>query len=706
MSDAEPGKRPRVLVADDDRALTEAACGLLEGDGCETVAAPDGIQALERFREGPFDLVVLDVRMPGLDGFAVCERIRALRSGERIPVLMMTSREDVASIDRAFACGASDFLTKPIHWPLFRHRVRYVLRAGAAMRALDDSLARLANAQRIARIVSFEWRVPQGELHWSGGIPGLGDGGVELVRSLDDVLETAHPEDRPMLAGAFERLLDRGGSFDLEHRILGDGDEIRVVQNQAEATLDEDGTPLRVCGTLQDITDHKETEAALWRLAHVDGLTGLSNRSSLSKQLNRLLQRADRARSRVAVLFVDLDHFKRVNDSFGHPVGDKLLKAVASRITDQVRPTDSVGPSAKIPTDGALARLGGDEFTVLLPDIESAEHAGGVARRILRSLETPFEIDGRPLVVSASIGIALYPEDGLDSDKLLRNADTAMYHAKERGRNSFQFYADSMNQTVARRLEMDQRLRRAVAEGSLHLDYQPKLDVASGRLAGFEALLRWTDPEEGPISPAEFIPVAEDSGQIVQIGEWVLRTACEQMRAWQDAGYEPVPIAVNVSPRQLNRELPELVEQVLRETRLDPAHLVLEITESAIMRDEAMAAEVLSALRRRGTSIALDDFGTGYSSLAYLRNFELDEIKVDRSFVAGIEDDAEATAIVSSIIGLGRGLSLRVVAEGVELPVQTRFLEQEGCDLMQGFLLGRPAPAGACEALLRPKDSE
>jgi diguanylate cyclase (GGDEF)-like protein len=506
------------------------------------------------------------------------------------------------------------------------------------------------------------------------------------------------------LSADLARVMNEGGAFDLEHRVVDRSGLISVVQHIAEAEL-EDGVVARVRGTIQDVTERVESAQQIWQLANVDGLTGLSNRRQLSDRLSRMLERALRRGSRVALLCLDLDHFKRINDSFGHPVGDQLLRDVAQRITDVVRSSDLLakGPTGAGPLQ--LSRLGGDEFVIALGDVDHAERAGHVAQRVVRALEMPFVIDGRSLIVTGSVGIAVSPSDGSDVDTLIRNADTAMYHAKQCGRSNYQFYASSMNEALKRRLELEMRLRAALEESRLELYYQPKVSVATQQLHGFEALVRWNDPDRGFISPAEFIPLAEDSGMIATLGEWVMRTACEQMCAWERAGYEPVQISVNVSRRQVGPDLIPLVSQVLAQTGLDPALLCLELTETALMQDERAAAEILRTLRRSGVKISLDDFGTGYSSLSYLQRFELDEIKVDRSFVAEVDTKPGSAAIVASIIGLGRGLALSVVAEGVEEEPHSRFLAKIGCELMQGYLVSKPVPALQAQVFLRKRSA-
>ncbi|MGD8497257.1 MAG: EAL domain-containing protein [Chromatiales bacterium] len=436
-------------------------------------------------------------------------------------------------------------------------------------------------------------------------------------------------------------------------------------------------------------------------LAYHDALTGLPNRSMFSDYLQRALSLAERHGDRLAVLFIDVDNFKQVNDSLGHHAGDDLLKQVAERIGQCLRSADLIGRAHPDGEDNMVARLGGDEFTVLLYDVGNSVSASRVASRILDALALPIHVADHPITVSASIGLTLSPEDGRDPATLLRNADMAMYRAKDSGRNTFQFYTESMNEMARDRLFMEGKLRRALSNGEFELHYQPVVDLASGRVVGAEALLRWHEPDEGMIPPGRFMGFAEDSGLIVPIGEWVLHEACRQNQAWQCAGLPPISIAVNISAVQVRRvELNVLLEQVLGESRLEPRWLDLEITETSLLTGEARAARLLGKLRELGLKISLDDFGTGYSSLSYLRRFPIDTLKIDRSFVRDIAEDPDDEAIASTIVAMGRRLKLSVIAEGIETEAQLNLLGSHGCGLGQGYLFSPPVPAVQFRKLL------
>jgi diguanylate cyclase (GGDEF)-like protein/PAS domain S-box-containing protein len=436
--------------------------------------------------------------------------------------------------------------------------------------------------------------------------------------------------------------------------------------------------------TFSDVTEARRMAQQMAHQANHDGLTQLPNRQLFEDRLSHAIARAQRGGEALAVLFVDLDHFKRINDSLGHAAGDLLLRQVAARLQAGVREEDTV------------ARLGGDEFVILLEDVPHAELATVVARKLVDALLPPFSVEAHEFFITCSIGISLFPKDGSDGPALLKNADTAMYRAKEQGRNTFRFYTAEMNVQILARLSLENELRYALERQQLQLHYQPQLDLASNRLIGVEALLRWHHPERGLIPPADFIPLAEDTGLILPIGEWVLRTACAQAKAWQTQGLAPLRVAVNLSVRQfLQADLAALVAQTLHDTGLAPHTLELEITESLLMRDLEGATVTLRALKTMGVQLAIDDFGIGYSSLSYLKRFPLDRLKIDRSFVRDLSSDPDDAAITLAIIAMAHSLRLRVLAEGVETPAQLAFLRAQHCNEIQGFFCSRPLPAEA-----------
>lgn len=449
-----------------------------------------------------------------------------------------------------------------------------------------------------------------------------------------------------------------------------------------------DGQPALV-GTVLDISAQKAAEQRIRELADYDALTGLPNRRLLRDRFAQLLAAAEREQSEIALVFLDLDHFKRVNDSLGHSLGDELLCQVAGRLDSAIRRVDT------------LARLGGDEFILALPATHTAG-AADVARRLLDTFGQPFEVGGHELTITPSLGISVYPRDGQDLETLLKNADTAMYKAKEQGRNAFQFYDSAMNTATLERLLMESNLRRALSQNEFVLHYQPLVSLESGLIIGVEALIRWQHPDLGLIMPDRFIHVAEETGLINPIGDWVLCEACRQAQAWCDAGLPALTMAVNVAPVQFRQSgFVALVAGALAASGLEPGQLELEVTERTVMHDADINLGTLSALHRMGVELSLDDFGTGYSSLAYLKRFPVGKLKIDRSFISDLETDADDRAIASTIVSMGRNLRLTVLAEGVETTEQLALLRKMGCDMAQGFLFSRPLPADRVADLLR-----
>ena len=443
------------------------------------------------------------------------------------------------------------------------------------------------------------------------------------------------------------------------------------------------GDRRRLIATLRDITERKEAEALIVKQANYDSLTKLPNRTLFMDRLSLALTRASRNGGQIGLLFIDLDNFKKVNDTLGHSAGDQLLQEAAERLTACVRETDTV------------ARLGGDEFTIILPDLQKAHDVEQVVRQILDRLSKPYLIDGTEVFASGSVGITLFPDDGKDAETLLKNSDTAMYRAKYDGRNTFRFFTAKMNAEALESVKLENQLRHAVDRGEFVLHYQPIIDLESGRVAGAEALLRWNHPVDGIVSPIKFIPLAEETGLIVPIGDWVFKAACEQIREWHDIGLNSLHVSVNLSPRQC-REITfgETFEDTLRTTGADPNAVTLEITENLLMEsDNDDAVTMLHKLRDQGVHLSLDDFGTGYSSLSYLKRFPFDVLKIDRSFVKDVATDSEDKALIEAMIAMAHGLNIKVVGEGAETREQVDFLRSRNCDAVQGYYFSKPIPA-------------
>ncbi|MFZ1843111.1 MAG: EAL domain-containing protein, partial [Nitrospira sp.] len=515
-------------------------------------------------------------------------------------------------------------------------------------------------------------------------------------------LNLIHPDDRPVVTGALERLVSQHTPCDIDHRVVLPNGTDFIIHLQAEGVREEETDELTVIGTAQDITERKQAERAIHQLAYYDSLTGLANRVLFKDRLSNALSYAERYHQHLATLFIDLDRFKVINDTLGHTVGDRLLTHVAERLSESVRQSDSVGRHADHEPTHALARLGGDEFTILLTALPTPEDAGRVARRILEALAHPLSIDGHEIFISASIGISIFPSDGATVEALLKNADTAMYHAKEQGRNNCQFYSSGLNAAAAERLDLENELRRALEREEFVVFYQPKLNIHSRKILGAEALVRWKHPKRGLVPPGVFLNAAIDTGLIRPMDEWVLREACRQVKAWETAGLPPITVSANVSNSLFHgRTLPATVADALRDSGLNPSQLELELTESIAMRDVEASVTMLEGLRTMGVRLSIDDFGTGYSSLSYLQRFPLSRLKIDQSFVRDLLTNENNVKITRAIIAMAHSLNLSVLAEGVETEGQLARLREEGCDEVQGYLFSRPVCAEDFEKLLR-----
>ena len=671
----------RILLADDDATVRLLMQAALEKAGFDVTVACDGVEAVRLFDARPADMVMLDVEMPGMDGYAVCSYLRE-RVGDELPIMMVTGMDDMQSINRSFEAGATDFIAKPINWNLIAYRILYLrrgylnmlalkvanARSTAIFSAIPDTMFILNDKGKIIDICSHPDNTP-----WltAGGKSTLSQSLPEQIVSL--------------YLGAADRARSHGTVELFEYPLkLADGKtkyyENRIVVIDPKETL---------C-LVRDITERKDSENKIFHLAYFDNLTGLPNRQSFMERLEGEIKRAQFTGNKLAVLFLDLDGFKSINDTMGHNTGDTILQWAAERLQSSTRPSDFVSRNNAEQPEVKLARLGGDEFTVVIPNLPRTDDALILAHRIREAMRRPFQLESRDVVLTASIGIALYPDDGADAETLLKHADTAMYHAKNEGRDNCQFYNVDLTFQAEKRMHLENDLRNALQQNELYLVYQPQLDVAEENFRSVEALIRWQHPKQGLISPLDFIPLAEENGLIIPIGDWVLRTACTEAAQWHQRG-RPLQVAVNLSPLQIkNPDFVKNVLDILTETGFPPDKLVLEITEGALMEHSENTLATLLALREHHIQIALDDFGTGYSSMNYLKRLPINNIKVDQSFVRGLLDKKENLAIVRAIISLSKNLGFSVTAEGIESLNQAQVLKYFGCETLQGYYFSKP----------------
>ncbi len=502
-----------------------------------------------------------------------------------------------------------------------------------------------------------------------------------------------HEEDQPGLDRALTLLVEEQTPCDIDHRIIQPNGIEATINLQAEAVFDDHLNALTIVGMAKDISERKRAEREIHQLAYYDSLTGLPNRVLFKDRVTQAIAHARRYQSMLALLFLDLDRFKVINDTLGHTIGDLLLKQVADRLKDSVRHSDSVGRSVDHTETYEMARLGGDEFTILLTNLQDAQNAGKVARRMLESLAQSFLISGHEVSITSSVGIAIFPTDGESLDQLLKHSDIAMYHAKEEGRNNAQFYSVTMNAQAEERLALENELRKALERHELAVYYQPQVDLRTNQIVGAEALARWHHAQRGMLFPSDFLSVANETGLIRSLDEEILRLACRQTKVWQEMGYVPIRISINVSNSFFHgASLASIVSRTLGDAQLDPTFLELELTESIALRPLETSISLLHELRVLGVQLAIDDFGTGYSSLSHLQRFPLNRLKIDQSFVRDLTSNPANASITCAIISLAHSLNLSVLVEGIETADQLAILRRQGCDEAQGYFFGRPIP--------------
>jgi len=695
----EPSTQARVLLVDDDEVNLLLTSIALRERGFDVMEATGGENALRALADAQPDILVVDAQMPGLDGFQTCRELRTMPGFESLPVLMLTGLDDEASILKAYEAGATDFFVKSTQWSLLSGRLRNMLRSARTLIELERSKAKLARAQDLARMGSFEWRRDRRGLSLS--MEALRVFGVAANGRLDmrDLIRMVPPEQRRDFVHLLRRTAVRTAVLATDFSVsLLDGRE-RVIHVEAEPEFTELGQLTGYAGIVQDVTDRRVAEDKIRHLANFDALTGLPNRRQLIWRAERAVEQARRGNHQVGLLLIDLDRFKLINDTLGHSAGDELLVEVSRRLRSCVRHSelmfDSPTDSRALTTHRALeavGRLGGDEFVALLPEVGCDADAERVAQRVLEVMREAIFVAGQECFVTASVGIALFPRDGLSVADVLRNADVAMYSAKAAGRNSASIYMPHLAGGGRRKLELESALHKALEREELVLHYQPKIDVRNAQIVGVEALMRWRRNGQ-LVPPGDFIPMAEETGLIVPMSEWAIREAMRQSRAWRERHGIDISIAVNLPSLLIERtDLIAHIEAAANEHGVSPRALEIEITETGLMKDRQDVIGKLYALNAIGVDISIDDFGTGYSSLAYLPTLPIAELKIDRSFVQGLGVKMKSRAVVTAILALAHSLRLRVVAEGVETLGQMQALQELGCHTMQGFLFSRPIP--------------
>ncbi len=716
-----------ILCVDDEANVLSALRRSLRNKSYQLLFAENGIDALDILEKQAVDLIISDMRMPVMDGATLLAQV-AQRWPDTISILL-SGFADMSSTIKAINQGnIYQYIKKP--WDdndlLLNIKHALQIKFSESERKRLEALTKQQNEQlhtlnlhlsertleverreaRLGRILNSS----QNEIYIfdektllflevnEGARRNLGYSTAELSKLTPFDIKPEITEDefmtliQPLLKNQKKQLI-----FETVHQRKDNSTYPVEVSLQLSHTED-----MQIFfAIIQDITERKKNEQQIRYLAYFDSLTDLPNRRFFMEKLSQSLSHANRHKENIAILYIDLDRFKQINDTLGHSIGDGLLKGVSERLSTILRNNDCVNRNDSNNAENEIYRLGGDEFTILLDDISEAEDAALVARRIQKSLTQPIMVNDREIFINTSIGIAVYPNDGNNIEDLLKNADTAMYHAKDSGRNTYRFYNDSMNAKALESLEMENKLRKAIKLNEFELFYQPKIDIKSSQIIGVEALLRWQHAVDGWISPADFIPIAEENGLILPIGKWVIDTAIQQCKKWHDAGFKQLSVAINLSGRQFpDVDLVTLIKQVLNKYQVNPKYIEFEITESILMEDAQLAATILGQLKQMGVFISIDDFGTGYSSLSYLKKFPVDILKIDRSFIRDVHIDKDDAAISSAIIAMAHSLGLKVIAEGVENNEQLEFLQERQCDEVQGFYFSKPVSAAKLTELL------
>lgn len=698
-----------VLIVDDQPRMLQSLQGLMVGSGYKVITALGGQQATECLLEHDVDLMLLDLKMPGFSGHQVMDFVEA--NELNTTVIVVSGETCFDAMSQVLRSRAYDYIRKPYVPEDLLHTVENALNARQLECQNQIMNDRLAQSEKLHRYLINSSPDIVYMLDNDGYFTFVNDCIAELLGYRREELVGMHYRELIYIADAEQasyvfspRAADDTTPRNVELRFKSrDGQrapryfETKTIPIELQANpileVGEIKEPLMgVYGVARDISDRKEAERTINFQAYHDLLTRLPNRSLFKDRLNLAVAQAKRAGHQMAVMFLDLDRFKLVNDTLGHIYGDELLQQVSQKLQACLRDGDT------------LARFGGDEFTLLMPEIDCKEDAAVVARKVIERLRQPFVIEGHEIYVTISVGIAMYPQDGTSMDSLVKNADIAMYHIKGRGKNDYQFYNREMNQATMQRLSLERDMRKGLENDQFELFFQPQMDVISGRIVAFEALVRWRHQSHGLIAPSEFIHVAEETGLILPLGEWVLRKACSVLRKWREQGIDDVRMAINLSSMQIeHKSFIGLVNEVLRENNLSGHDLEMEITENLIMQDMENSIKKLVQLNEIGVQVAIDDFGTGYSSLSYLQKLPIHTLKIDRSFVSEIEKGDDEACIVDAVIAMASGLKLNLIAEGVEDAYQVEYLREKGCGEMQGFYFGKPVPEeDAVQMLLAP----
>ena len=687
--------KKKLLIIDDDIDIRRLVKHTLEKQGYAVSEASDGLSGLEKFKLENFDLVIADVMMPGMNGFEFCEK--AIHSGlnKHIPIIIITAHDDHESVNKAYEKGATDFITKPINLAKLNHRVKFSLRAYETSATLARSERQLLSAQKLAKLGAWFYDVDAKQFHCSDEVARIFGINNSKIMSHDDLMNCIDEKDASRVGNILNKASFSDKANSLEYAIKssdGESKQIRQIIDIDKNGITDEG---RIFGIFQDISDLREAEKKVRTLSLFDNVTGLPNRRFFKRLLAQTIVSAKRHKRGFALLNINLDKFMRVNTTLGHDVGNELLIEVSQRLKENLLDADYLFEQEKVQLEnGLLAHFGGDDFIILLNDIYSEDAAAKVAVRINKAFEKSFNISGQEIHMTTSIGIGIYPDDGTDTEEIIKKSGIALHNAKETGRNCYRFYTDAMNAISFQRLIMETGLRNALEREEFVLFYQPKVSLLDGKLDGAEALIRWKHPEMGIVPPNDFIPLAESMGLIESMTDWVVAEACRQLSAWDKDGLKLESVSVNITPASLmDKNINDYISTQLEKTGVEASRLDFEITESIFMQDFDEIVPVLHGLKKMGASVSVDDFGTGYSSLSYLKRLPTSRLKIDQSFIRDLMHDKDDAIIVNAVISMAHNLGFDVIAEGVEDEEQLNYLREHHCDVVQGYYYSCPLSA-------------
>ena len=693
-------RKLQALLADDDAGIQLTLCALLEQKGYKVTIVGNGVAAVNALSDNKFDIVLLDIRMPEMDGFEACKSIRELENGKNVPILMLTGQDDTESIKKSFEVGATDFVAKPINYVLMGFRIDYIVRASNMAEELRKSQQRSSYAQRIANLGHIEWNLNHEIVHCSKGISEI----LLLPEQatfthFDHFIDCVYPDDKARVKYSIYQSLLKGNALNLEHRVIRADGSVRFVLQISEQRLDPK-TPDRMVVTMQDITDRIDTEKRIHALAYYDDLTGLPNRSFLIQHLEQLLKGASRYQTTTAVIVFGVDKFDKVVESLDHDSAENLIKMIAERVKNSCRESDLLSrqpfgnqAEEEISYQQLTAKLRNDEYVIVLSEINSLQAASVFLQRLMEQFKQAFQLKERNIYVTTTAGISLAPIDGNSTNQLIKFAEIAKGFANKEGSGNFRYFKQELNDQVTRKFSLANDLRKALKQETLEVHYQPKVSLLDDTLVGVEALCRWNHPTMGAISPEEFIEIAEEEDLIGELGKWVLKTACNQLLEWQTKLKCEFSVSVNISPKQLlDEQAMKQIVDFISDSPISNKLVEFELTESTLLANFETSLELLNQFIKMGCGLAIDDFGTGYSSLSYLGKLPAKTLKIDKSFIRSVDSNNQYTAIVSGIIKLAHSLGMTVIAEGVETDIQKANLAQQQCDEIQGNLVSLPLP--------------